>query len=46
MADNQDTIIIRRPNAELPVPKKLAGTLGLMDSIRLALGLIGVVRKR
>jgi hypothetical protein len=46
MADQQDTIIIRRPNAELPVPKKLAGSLGMLDAFRLALALISVVRKR
>lgn len=46
MNDDDEIIIIRRPNAELPVPKTLAGALGMLDALRLCMALFSVVRRR
>jgi hypothetical protein len=48
MSDDDDDviIIIRRARAELPVPKKLARSLGMLDALRLCMALFSVVRRR
>lgn len=44
--DDDDVIIIRRGNVEVPIPKTVAGTQGFFASLRLAMAVFSVVRRR